>query len=143
MKKLIMLMFLLSMSLSSFSQTVTKPKSIMVRDSVVKLEVPIVRLVIKDLVTFDGLKLELVETKELLKLSHDKLVLKDSVITNLNDKTINLRSMINKKDEQFGLEKEKSQSLEKELKQQKRRTFWWKVGTVAGGVLALFFAAGG
>ena len=109
----------------------------------VKLEVPIVRLVIKDLVTFDGIKLELVETKELLKLSHDKLILKDSVITNLNDKTINLQSIINKKDEQFGLEKEKSQSLEKELKQQKRRTFWWKVGTVAGGVLALFFAAGG
>lgn len=109
----------------------------------VKLEVPIVKLVIKDLVTFDGIKLELVETKELLKLSHDKLVLKDSVITNLNGKVINLQSIIDKKDEQFGLESEKSKQLEKELKRQKRNTFLWKLGTIAGGVLALFFASGG
>jgi hypothetical protein len=110
---------------------------------VVKLQVPIVRLVIKDLVTFDGIKLELVETKELLKLSHDKLVLKDSVITNLNGKVINLQSIIDKKDEQFGLESEKSKQLEKELKRQKRNTFLWKLGTLAGGLLSLFFAAGG
>ena len=109
----------------------------------VKLQVPIVRLVIKDLVTFDGIKLELVETKELLKLSHDKLVLKDSVITNLNGKVINLQSIIDKKDEQFGLESEKSKQLEKELKRQKRNTFLWKLGTLAGGLLSLFFAAGG
>ena len=109
----------------------------------VKLQVPIVRLVIKDLVTFDGIKLELVETKELLKLSHDKLVLKDSVITNLNGKVINLQSIIDKKDEQFGLESEKSKQLEKELKRQKRNTFLWKLGTIGGVVLSLFFAAGG
>ena len=108
-----------------------------------KLKVPIVKLVIKDLVTFDGLKLQLVSTHELLKLSNDKLVLKDSVITNLNGKVINLQSIIDKKDEQFGLESEKSKSLEKELKRQKRNTFLWKLGTIAGGVLALFFAAGG
>ena len=109
----------------------------------VKLQVPIVRLVIKDLVTFDGVKLELVETKELLRLSNDKVVLKDSVITNLNDKVVNLQSIIDKKDEQFGLESEKSKSLEKELKRQKRNTFLWKMGTLAGGLLSLFFAAGG
>ena len=108
-----------------------------------KLEVPIVRLVIKDLVTFDGVKLQLVETKELLKLSNDKIVLKDSVITNLNGKVLNLEGIIQKKDEQFGLESEKSKSLEKELKRQKRNTFLWKMGTLAGGLLSLFFAAGG
>ena len=137
MKKLIMLMFLLSMSLSSFSQTVTE------RDSVVRLEVPIVKLVIKDLVTFDGVKLQLVETQELLKLSNDKLVLKDSVISSLDGKILNLQTIIDKKDEQFGLESEKSKSLEKELKRQKRNTFLWKMGTLAGGLLSLFFAAGG
>jgi hypothetical protein len=109
----------------------------------VKLKVPIVRLVIKDLVTFDGLKLQLVETKELLRLSNDKLVLKDSVITNLNGKVLNLEGIIQKKDEQFGLESQKSKELEKELKRQKRNTFLWKLGTLAGGALALFFAAGG
>lgn len=108
-----------------------------------KLEVPIVRLVIKDLVTFDGVKLQLVETKELLKLSNDKIVLKDSVITNLNGKVLNLEGIIQKKDEQFGLESQKSKELEKELKRQKRNTFLWKLGTLAGGLLSLFFAAGG
>jgi hypothetical protein len=100
-------------------------------------------MVIKDLVTFDGLKLELIETKELLRLSNDKVVLKDSVITNLNGKVINLQSIIDKKNEQFGLESEKSKQLEKELKKQKRNTFLWKLGTIGGVVLSLFFAAGG
>jgi hypothetical protein len=102
-----------------------------------------VKLVIKDLVTFDGVQLELVETKELLRLSNDKLVLKDSVITNLNGKVLNLEGIIQKKDEQFGLESQKSKELEKELKRQKRNTFLWKLGTLAGGLLSLFFAAGG
>jgi len=100
-------------------------------------------MVIKDLVTFDGVKLQLVETKELLKLSNDKIVLKDSVITNLNGKVLNLEGIIQKKDEQFGLESQKSKELEKELKRQKRNTFLWKLGTLAGGLLSLFFAAGG
>ena len=109
----------------------------------VRLEVPIVKLVIKDLVTFDGVKLQLVETQELLRLSNDKLVLKDSVISSLDGKILNLQTIIDKKDEQFGLESEKSKSLEKELKRQKRNTFLWKMGTLAGGLLSLFFAAGG
>ena len=100
-------------------------------------------MVIKDLVTFDGVKLELLETKELLRLSHDKLTLKDSVITNLNNKVYNLEDIISKKDEQFGLESEKSKQLLKELKRQKRNTFLWKLGTIGGVVLSLFFAAGG
>jgi peptidoglycan hydrolase CwlO-like protein len=139
-----MLMFFLSMSSLGFSQTVITNDSITTKkDSVVKLEVPIIRLVIKDLVTFDGLKLQLVETNELLKLSNDKIVLKDSVITNLNGKVFNLEGIIQKKDEQFSLESEKSKSLEKELKRQKKNTFLWKLGTIAGGVLSLFFAVSG
>lgn len=132
MKKLIMLMFLLSMSLSSFSQTVTPT------DSIVRLEVPIVKLVIKDLVTFDGTVLELTETKRLLDLSNDKLLLKDEVIVNLNTKVQNLETIITKKDEQFKLEREKSEQLLKELKGQRRKTFFYKVGTFIGaGALTL------
>ena len=132
MKKLIMLMFLLSMSLSSFSQTVTPT------DSIVRLEVPIVKLVIKDLVTFDGTVLELSETKRLLDLSNSKLLLKDEVITTLNTKVQNLETIITKKDEQFKLEREKSEQLLKELKGQRRKTFFYKVGTFIGaGALTL------
>jgi hypothetical protein len=104
----------------------------------VRLEVPIVKLVIKDLVTFDGIKLQLVETQELLRLANNKIELKDSIISNLNGKVINLETIISKKDEQFGLERQKSESLFKELKQQKRNTFLWKLGTIAGGALSMF-----
>ena len=90
------------------------------------------KLVIKDLVKFDGLKLELVQTNDLLKLTNDKLILKDSVITNLNGKVVNLQTIIIKKDEQFSLEREKSLQLQKELKGQRTKTFLWKVGTFAG-----------
>lgn len=104
-----------------------------------KLEVPIVKLVIKDLVKFDGLKLELVQTNDLLKLTNDKLILKDSVITNLNGKVVNLQTIIIKKDEQFSLEREKSLQLQKELKGQQRKTFLYKVGTWIGVGLTTYF----
>lgn len=97
-----------------------------------KLEVPIVKLVIKDLVKFDGLKLELVETSDLLKLTNDKLTLKDGVITNLNSKVLNLQTIITKTNEQFSLEREKSLQLQLELKGQRRKTFLYKVGTFIG-----------
>jgi hypothetical protein len=98
-----------------------------------------VKLVIKDLVKFDGLKLELVQTNDLLKLTNDKLILKDSVITNLNGKVVNLQTIITKKDEQFSLEREKSLQLQKELKGQRRKTFLYKVGTWIGVGLTTYF----
>jgi hypothetical protein len=40
--------------------------------------------------------------------------------------------IINKKDEQFGLERQKSESLLKELKGQRVKTFLYKVGSFVG-----------
>ena len=65
------------------------------------------------------------------------MVLKDSVIGSLNIKVLNLITIISKKDEQFGLEREKSEQLFKELKREKRKTFFYKVGTIAAGVLGI------
>lgn len=87
--------------------------------------------------------MELTSIQELLKLEQSKVVVKDSVIGSLNMKVLNLNDIISKKDEQFGLESEKSKQLLKELKRQKRNTFLWKLGTIGGVVLSLFFAAGG
>jgi len=77
--------------------------------------------------------------QELLKLEQKKIVLKDSVIGKLDTKIINLESIILKKDEQFSFEREKSVQLEKELKGQRRKTFFYKVGTYigAGALLVL------
>lgn len=97
-----------------------------------KLEVPIVKLVIKDLVSYDGLKLELLETNELLRLERQKTEIKDSVIFQLEKKTVNLQEIINKTNEQFKLESQKSKDLLKELKGQRRTTFLYKLGTTVG-----------
>ena len=97
-----------------------------------KLEVPIVKLVIKDLVSYDGLKLELHETIELLRLERQKVGVKDSIILQMENKTINLQEIINKTNEKFQLESEKSKDLLKELKGQRRTTFLYKLGTTVG-----------
>ena len=97
-----------------------------------KLEVPIVKLVIKDLVSYDGLKLELQETIELLRLERQKISVKDSVIVQMEQKTFNLQQIINKTNEQFQLESQKSKDLLKELKGQRRTTFLYKLGTTIG-----------
>ena len=129
MKKLLVLIVLLLVSFKSFSQN----------DTIVSLKQPVAKLVIKDLVSYDGLKIELVSIQEILKLEQKKVVLKDSVITTLNGKVLNLETILLKKDEQFGLEREKSLQLEKELKSQRRKTFLYKVGTYigAGAILVL------
>jgi len=129
MRKQILLIILLLVSFKSFSQN----------DTIVSLREPVAKLVIKDLITGDGAKVELVSTLELLKLEQKKVVLKDSVITTLNTKVLNLEDIIGKKDEQFSLEAEKSKQLEKELKGQRRKTFFYKVGTYigAGALLVL------
>ena len=79
---------------------------------------------------------------ELLLLEQKKIVLKDSVITKLDIKVLNLESIILKKDEQFNLEATKSLQLEKELKGQRRKTFLYKVGTYIGAGALLVLLGG-
>ena len=85
MKKLILLISLILVSFKSFSQ----------KDTIVSLKQPIAKLVIKDLITGDGAKEELKKTMELLLLEQKKIVLKDSVITKLDIKVLNLERLLN------------------------------------------------
>ena len=128
MKKLILLISLLLLSWSSFSQKDTK------KDSIVPLKVPIVKLVIKDLIEGDGNKLVITDLSKLLDLNKEKLKVKDSVISTLGTKVLNLETIILTKEEQFKLQQELSQKLQKELKSQKRKTFLYKVGAGVGAV---------
>jgi hypothetical protein len=59
-------------------------------------------------------------------------VLKDEIIFTLNSKITNLDYIITQKDEQFKLERQKSEELFKELKKERRQTFLYKVGTFVG-----------
>ena len=133
MKKLMPLVIILFTTFSSFSQTVTKT------DSIVPLKVPTAKLVIKDILSGDGAKAELKEVYKVLDeknlqigLYKQKDSLKDEKITNLN-------VIIDKKDQQFALEREKSNSLLKELKVQKFKTAVYKAGSGIALIMTVLF----
>ena len=134
MNKLIPLISLLLLSFNSFSQQDTAIKSV---DSIVPLQAPVARLVIKDLIEGDGNKEELQETVKVLGLTQEKLVLKDEVISSLDSKVLNLQTIIDTKQEQFDLQKELSDKLETELRLEKTKSFLYKIGTGVGVVASV------
>jgi negative regulator of sigma E activity len=117
-------------SLNSFSQTVTDSTTI-------RLKKPIVKLVIKDLIKGDGAKKELVLYGDKIKLFQEKIILKDSVILNLNTKIHNFNSILTTKSDQLSLSQELSKKLEQDLKKQKFKN---KL-TTGAGILAVIVTA--
>ena len=103
------------MSSKGFSQNDTVPSSI-------QLKKPIAKLVIKDLITGDGAKEELVLTVDKIQLLEQKIIFKDSIITNLNNQIGNFNSILNTKTDQLKLSRELSEKLQKDLKKQKIKT---------------------
>jgi hypothetical protein len=119
------------MSLNSFSQT--GPDSIKIQ-----LTRPVAETVAKGLVRYDGQVLEISELNRQILLYIDKVSKKDEVIVTLETKVVNLETIVSKKDEQFNLERQKSEELLNELKRQRRTTFLYKVGTYIGIGSSLF-----
>ena len=104
MKKLIPLIVLMMMSLQGFSQTVIDSTSI-------KIKKPIVRLVIKDLIKGDGAKEEIKLLSNKLRLLETKVIVKDSVIFNLNGRVTNFESMLNTQSNQIDLSRKLSENI--------------------------------
>ena len=115
MKKLGLLIILMMMSFISFSQNDIDTLSI-------RLEKPVAKLVIKDLITGDEAKEELGLSVKKFQLLEQKIVLKDSVITNLNDQISNFNTIMSTKQDQLNLSQELSKKLQKDLKKQKLKT---------------------
>ena len=115
MKKLMMLIFLMMTSWSSFSQIAIDSISI-------QLEKQIAKLIIKDLLLGDSYKEELILTDNKVSILGQKLVLKDSIIFNLESKSNNFESiLINQKDQLF-LSQKLTKKLQVDLKKQKAKT---------------------
>jgi len=132
MKKLIPLIILMMMSLKSFSQNDIN-KSI-------RLKKPIAKLVIKDLIIGDGAKLELGLLKKKVSLLDTKIVFKDSIITNLNERVMNFESILTTKSDQLAISKELSLKLQTDLKKQKAKTKLFQLGggaVLVGGIVLL------
>ncbi len=129
--------------MSSFSQTdTTKPinnvPTTQSDTTKIRLKVPVAKLVIKDIIKGDGCQLELKETQEKLIKTEEREKEKDSHIVLLEEKDKNNNFMLGKKDEQLKVSEELTNSLHKELKGQRTKTFLWKVGTYAGIIASTY-----
>jgi len=118
------------MSYNSFSQTVIDSTKIV-------LTKPVAKLVIKDIVIGDQLKVKLKTIEELLGQTNLKLNTQSILVTNLNGQITNYKNIITDLSSKSSIQSDLSKDLETALKASKRRTFLYKVGSVIGGVATL------
>ena len=114
------------MSWNSFSQNVT--------DNQIQLTKPIARLVIKDLIQFDGLSDEMQTMQTILTETNNKLLTQGELVANLKTQVENYQSIIENKDSQMVEANKLSNELQKELKKQARAKKLYQIGSTVGVV---------
>lgn len=112
------------MSWNGFSQNVT--------DSQIQLTKPIARLVIKDLIQFDGLSKEMQTMQTILSETNEKLNNQGMLVANLRTQVTNYQGIIEQKDAQMIKATELSDKLQKELKKQARAKKLYQIGSTVG-----------
>ena len=115
------------MSSNVFSQTATDSTKI-------QLTKPIAKLVIKDLIQFDGLSVEMQTMQTILTETNNKLLTQNQLVTNLELQNNNLESVIKELNSKYEVQAQLSDDLETALRKQKRRTTIYKIGTTVGAV---------
>ena len=110
-----------------FSQNATQEKQI-------QLTKPIARLVIKDLIQFDGLSKEMQTMQTILTETNSKLVTQGQLVANLKVQVANYQNIIDNKDNQMIQAKELQANLTKELKKQARTKKLYQIGSTVGAV---------
>ena len=113
---------MISVSFKSFSQTDTK----------VLLTEPVARLVVKDLVTFDGLKLQYDLTLQRLQTLEEKTLTLQEVINNLQLQLDNRSNVIEQKNAQIENYESISEDLKKALKRERATKRLYKIGSAIG-----------
>ena len=135
-QKLILLITLVMMSLNVFSQNDIKPTAL-ADSTTIQLTKPIAKLVIKDLIKFDGLSQEMLTMQSILTETNNKLIAQSDLVTNLKTQINNYQSIIDKKDEQLGVSSELSKELEKQLKKETRTKKLYKTTSTIGAAAIL------
>jgi hypothetical protein len=129
-KKLMLLIVCLMMSFNSFSQTAT--------DSIkIQLTKPIAKLVIKDLIQFDGLSTEMLTMQSILTETNNKLLTQNQLVVNLELQNNNLQSVISGLNKKYDVQTNLSKDLELALKRQKRQSTIYKIGAGIGAAATL------
>ena len=128
--KLMLLIALVMMSLSAFSQNATDSTKI-------QLTKPIAKLVIKDLIQFDGLSVEMQTMQSILTETNNKLITQNELVTNLEIQNNNLEGVIKSLQSKYDVQATLSKDLELALKRQKRQATIYKIGSVVGAAATL------
>ena len=129
-KKLILLITLVMMSLNAFSQTATDSTKI-------QLTKPIAKLVIKDLIQFDGLSTEMQTMQSILTETNNKLLTQNELVINLQLQNNSLESVIRELNAKYDTQARLTLDFEKALKRQKRQSTIYKIGTTVGAAAVL------
>ena len=103
----------------------------------IRLTKPVAKLVVKDLIIGDGLKLEVQTLNELLAETNSKLNVTKNLVTNLETQVNNYQKIIDNKDLQLGTSSELSEKLEKQLKKEQRAKKLYKLGSTVGAAAVL------
>jgi hypothetical protein len=129
---LMLLILSVMMSWNSFSQSVTSSPTI-------QLTKPVAKLIVKDLIQFDGLSQEMLTIKGILTETNSKLNTQGKLVSNLKTQVLNYQSIIEQKDQQFTTQNELNKRLQVDLKKQKFKTKLIGGSTflIAAGVLVL------
>jgi len=127
---LILLISLVMMSLKGFSQSATD-------SSTIQLVKPVAKLVIKDLIQFDGLTQEMQSMQTILSETNQKLIIQGELVSNLRTQVLNTQNMLEKKDNQLNSQKNATISLQKSLKKERRKTKLYKITSTIGGAAIL------
>ena len=118
------------MSLNAFSQNATDSTKI-------QLTKPIAKLVIKDLIQFDGLSTEMQTMQSILTETNNKLLTQNQLVTNLQLQNNNLESVIRELNAKYDTQAKLTLDFEKALKRQKRQSTIYKIGTTVGAEAVL------
>jgi hypothetical protein len=129
-RNLILLIAIIGISFRSFSQNVTEPSTIVLTN-------PVAKLVVKDLVSYDGLLAESKAVREQLTALNSKVVTLEEVIANLNLQLENRNSVIIQKDSQIVQYETMKGDLEKEVKRLSRIGKIYKIGSAIGAAAIL------
>ena len=122
------------MSFKSFSQTDTLQQRIV-------LTKPVAKLVVKDLVSFDQVKLELKTTLDLLNETNLKLKTQTTLTDNLQIQINNYESIVGNIEDNDNTQARHAEDLEAALEAANRKTKLYKIGTYVGaGALVLLLA---
>jgi hypothetical protein len=108
------------LSLSSFSQTDTTKVVIPTKTA---------RLIVADLIRYDGCKFELELTKEKIIKLQEREAQKDTIMKLLNDKDENNKFIIRQQELQIGQYEHLTDDLYKELRAAKTSSVLWKIST--------------